>query len=82
MRVRDTLKMHQCRAIDRRRLGATYWQGTSTRGSTRKMLGTRGYDTSARLHRYQTTRKAHLLQVEQACGWDCPTNQGPGRPGL
>ena len=24
-RVCDTLKMHQCRAINRRRLGATYW---------------------------------------------------------
>jgi hypothetical protein len=30
--VRDTLKMHQCRAINRRRLGTTYWQGNSTGG--------------------------------------------------
>lgn len=32
VRVRDTLKMHQCRAINRRRLGATCRQGSSTRG--------------------------------------------------
>jgi hypothetical protein len=32
VRVRDTLKTHQCRAINRRRLGATCRQGASTRG--------------------------------------------------
>lgn len=32
VRVCDTLKMHQCRTINRRRLGATCRQGASTRG--------------------------------------------------